>query len=368
MQAPKLLDQVRNLIRTKHYSRRTEKAYVGWVTRFILFHNKKHPLKMGADEIAEYLTHLAVNGRVAASTQNQALNAILFLYKDVLKTEVEAFGNRVIWAKKPKRLPEVFTQQEVNDVLSHIEGIYWLIAVLLYGSGLRVIECLRLRIKDIDFACKKLTVREGKGKKDRLTMLPEAAVAPLQEHLIQVKKLHEKDLQAGYGTVYMPNALARKYPNTNKEWGWQYVFPASKLSKDPRSDATQRHHLDESAVQKEVKKAIRKAKITKHAGCHTFRHSFATHLLQAGYDIRTVQALLGHEDVNTTMVYTHILEDSMMGVRSPVDFLGKDGKMRLNPLFDKLAPEIEERFRTVIKKRYHDDLQAAILSFINLHE
>jgi len=245
---PKLLERIRQVIRTKHYSRRTEDAYIGWVHRFIVFHNKRHPHEMGAAEITQFLTHLAVNGNVAASTQNQALNAILFLYREVLKIEVQDFGDQVIWAKKPKKLPEVFTPQEVNAVLRNLDGVYWLIGILMYGSGLRLIECLRLRVKDIDFASKKLTVREGKGMKDRLTMLPAAVVTSLQEHLTRVKEQHEHDLRAGYGTVHMPHALERKFPNANREWSWQYVFPASKLSKDPRSGVTQRHHLDESAV------------------------------------------------------------------------------------------------------------------------
>jgi len=245
---PKLLERVRQVIRTKHYSRRTEDAYIGWLQRFIVFHNKRHPQEMGAAEITQLLTHLAVNGNVAASTQNQALNAILFLYREVLKIDLEDFGEQVIWAKKPKNLPEVFTPQEVNAVLNNLDGVYWFAGILMYGSGLRLIECLRLRVKDIDFASKKLTVREGKGMKDRLTMLPAAAVTPLQEHLARVKEQHEQDLQAGYGTVHMPHALDRKFPNANREWGWQYIFPASKLSEDPRSGIAQRHHLDESAV------------------------------------------------------------------------------------------------------------------------
>ncbi len=365
---PKLLDQVRHVIRAKHYSRRTEEAYVGWVRRFVLFHNRRHPREMAAAEITKFITHLAVNGNVAASTQNQALNAILFLYRQVLKVDIEALGSDLIWAKKPKKLPEVFTSQQVGEVLGHLQGAYWLAAMLLYGSGLRLIECMRLRVKDIDFEQRKLAVREGKGKKDRITMLAAAVVGPLQEHLTAVKKQHEQDLQDGYGTVYLPHALARKYPNANRCWGWQYVFPASRLSEDPRAGTIQRHHFDESAVQKEVKKAIRKAKILKHASCHTLRHSFATHLLEAGYNIRTVQELLGHEDVSTTMIYTHVMRNNITGACSPADFLGKEGQMRLNSLFESLPAEIEQRFESLVNKRYHGDLQAAILSFINLHE
>ena len=298
---PKLLEQLRGKIRVKHYSRRTEEAYVSWVKRFILFHKKKHPKDMGEKEISEFLSHLAVNGDVAASTQNQAMCAIVFLYKQILKIEMGEF-QELVWAKRPAKLPEVFTADEVDRVINNLEGVFWLIGIILYGSGLRLIECLRLRVQDIDFATNKITVREGKGAKDRRVPLPESCIPALKEQLKKVKKQHQKDLEKGFGTVYMPYALAKKYPNANKEWGWQYVFPATRLSVDPRSGVKQRHHFDESSVQKAVKKAIRSAKIYKHAGCHTFRHSFATHLLEAGYDIRVVQELLGHEDVSTTMI------------------------------------------------------------------
>lgn len=247
---------------------------------------------MGEKEINEFLAHLVINNNVSASTQNQALCAIVFLYKHVLKRDVGELD--IIWSKKPKKLPEVFTHEEVRDVIANLSGNFWMMGILFYGSGLRLIECLRLRVKDIDFAGKKINVRSGKGDKDRITMLPEIVISALQKHLQEIKKQHEKDLKKGFGTVYLPYALAKKYPNANKEWIWQYTFPASKLSIDPRSGVKQRHHFDESAVQKAVKQAIRKAGIHKHASCHTFRHSFATHLLEAGYDIRTVQELLGH--------------------------------------------------------------------------
>ena len=317
---PKLLNQVRSAIRTKHYSLRTEEAYVQWIRRFILFHNKRHPQEMGDREINQFLTHLAVKARVASSTQNQALCAILFLYKQVLKKEIGQLED-VIWAKKPKRLPVVFTREEVKAVMPYLEGVKWLMAYLLYGSGLRLMECLRLRVQDIDFAYKQITVRDAKGNQDRVTMLPEIVFETLQKHLKEVKKQHEQALKAGFGTVYLPYALERKYPNASREWGWQYVFPASQLSIDPRSGIKQRHHLSEKVLQRAVKEAIRRAGITKNANCHTFRHSFATHLLEAGYDIRTVQELLGHKDVSTTMIYTHVLNKGGKGVRSPADFV-----------------------------------------------
>ena len=304
---PKLIDQVRTKIRVKHYSIRTEEAYVKWIKRYIGFHNKKHPIDMGEKEISEFLSDLAVAGNVAASTQNQAMCAIVFLYKHVLEREMGEFQD-LTWAKRPAKLPEVFTIDETDKIINNIEGVYKLIAILMYGAGLRLIECLRLRVKDIDFTYKKINVREGKGKKDRPTMLPETAIPLLQKQLEEVKTRHQKDLKGGFGTVYLPYALSKKYPHANREWGWQYIFPASRLSVDPRSGVKQRHHLDESSVQKTVRKAIRSVNISKHAGCHTFRHSFATHLLEAGYDIRTVQELLGHEDVKTTQIYTHVAQ------------------------------------------------------------
>jgi len=321
---------------------------------------------MGEKEINQFLTHLAVNEKVSASTQNQALCAIVFLYKHVLKEEVGDLGE-IIWAKKPQKLPEVFTHNEVQDVIAKLEGIYWILGTLMYGSGLRLIECMRLRVKDIEFASKKVIVRSGKGEKDRITMLPELVISALEEHLEQVKKVHKKDLKKGFGTVYLPYALAKKYSNANREWIWQYVFPASKLSIDPRTGVKQRHHLDESAVQKAVKQAIRKAGIIKQASCHTFRHSFATHLLEAGYDIRTVQELLGHEDINTTMIYTHVLNKGVLGVRSPADMLGKNNFLnRGNPLA-MLPPVLQKGFEDIVNNRYNGDLAAAISAFLDLH-
>jgi len=362
---PRLLDRVRAAIRTKHYSIRTEEAYIQWIKRFILFHNKRHPAEMDDKEIGEFLSHLAVKGNVAASTQNQALCAIVFLYKQVLKKEIGDL--ELVWAKKPQRLPEVFTPDEVDQVLNQWKDVFGLMGILMYGAGLRLIECLRLRVKDIDFTYKKITVREGKGAKDRVTMLPELSISPLQKHLEKVKEQHDKDLHEGFGTVYLPYALAKKYPNANKEWGWQYLFPASQLSIDPRSGVKQRHHFDESAVQKAVKQAIRAAGITKHASCHTFRHSFATHLLEAGYDIRTVQELLGHEDVNTTMIYTHVLNKGTIRVSSPADFLGKKGILLSGNPFAKISPTLVNQFAEIITSRYRGNLEAAITAFINLH-
>ena len=302
----KLLDQVRYVIRVKHFSIRTEESYVNWIRKFILFHNKRHPIEMGETDISQFLTYLAVKKRVAASTQNQALSAILFLYRDVLKKDI-GWLDDLERAKRPAKLPVVFTKREVNDILIRLEGTKWLMANLLYGSGLRLMECVRLRVKDLDFGYDQLVIRDGKGQKDRVTMLPLSLKEPLQRHLAKVKAIHEEDLRAGFGRVHLPFALNRKYPNAEREWGWQYVFPSSKRSKDPRTGIVRRHHIDESVLQRSVKVAIRAASITKHGSCHTFRHSFATHLLEEGYDIRTVQELLGHKDVSTTMIYTHVL-------------------------------------------------------------
>ena len=320
-QQPKLLDQVRSAIRIRHYSIRTEEAHVQWIKRFILFHNKRHPKDMGGPEINAFLSHLAVNGNVAASTQNQALCAILFLYKQVLDQDPGRLEG-VVRAKKPTRLPVVFTVEEVRAILMRLQGTGWLMASLLYGSGLRLMECVRLRVKDIDFQYRQLLVRDGKGQKDRVTMLPSRVIEPLKQHLARVRTIHEGDLGAGLGAVYLPFALEKKYPNAAKEWGWQYAFPASKLSVDPRSGKKRRHHIDETILQKAVKAAIRQAGIAKQGSCHSLRHSFATHLLQSGYDIRTVQELLGHSDVNITMVYTHVLNKGGRAVSSPLDELG----------------------------------------------
>jgi integron integrase len=319
-QPPKLLDRVRDKIRLKHYSIRTEQSYVQWVRRFILHHDKRHPAEMGAVEVEAFLTHLAVAGNVAASTQNQARSAILFLYKEVLGTALPWLDN-VEQAKKPKRLPVVLTPDEVRGLLAQLAGVHWLVAVLLYGAGLRLMEALRLRVQDVDFKRREILVREGKGFKDRVTMLPELAAKPLQLHLEAVKALHQKDLAEGYGAVFLPYALERKYPNAGKSWGWQYVFPAGNRSVDPRSGQTRRHHIDEQTIQRAVKQAVRNAGIVRPATPHTLRHSFATHLLQNGQDIRTVQELLGHEDVQTTMIYTHVLNKGGRGVTSPLDGL-----------------------------------------------
>jgi len=313
----KLLEQMRDVLQTQHYAIRTEKAYVDWARRFILFHQKRHPTEMGRAEIEAFLTHLAVERHVAASTQNQALSALLFLYKEVLRQEVESVD--AVRAQKPKRLPTVLIKPEALRVLNAVVGVPQVMAKLLYGSGVRGLECVRVRVKDVDFARHILLVRDGKGEKDRITMLPETLVVPLQEHLVRVKQLHTKDLAEGYGAVYLPYALERKYPNANREWSWQYVFPAKSRSVDPRTGAERRHHLDESSLQKAVRAAARLAGIVKHVTCHTFRHSFATHLLEAGYDIRTVQELLGHQDVKTTMIYTHVLNRGAKAVRSPLD-------------------------------------------------
>ena len=317
---PKLLDQVRDKIRLKHYSLRTEQAYIDWIRRFILFHHKRHPSDMGAAEVEAFLTHLAVAGQVAASTQNQAKSALLFLYREVLTVELPWLDN-VEQAKAPRRLPVVLTQAEVKGLLERMEGTYLLMARLLYGTGMRLMEVMRLRVKDVEFARREIIIREGKGFKDRVTMLPESLIEPLKAHLVKVKVLHQEDLRAGYGSVYMPFALERKYPSAAREWGWQYVFPSAKRSQDPRSGVTRRHHADEKGIQLAIKQAVRACGINKPATPHSLRHSFATHLLQSGYDIRTVQELLGHKDVQTTMIYTHVLNRGGRGVSSPLDGL-----------------------------------------------
>jgi integron integrase len=315
---PKLLDQVRAMLRGKHYSRRTEESYVHWITRYVRFHQTRHPRELGSAEISAFLTHLAVDLQVAAATQNQARSALLFLYRDVLGRPIDEVRD-VVAARTPRRLPTVLTKDEVRRVLTHLSGEYRLMAQLLYGSGLRLLECLRLRIKDLDFGQRQLIVRDGKGMHDRVTMLPDSLVAPLQDHLRLTRRIYNEDLERGHGAVYLPFALERKYPNANREWGWQYVFPANRLSTDPRSCMLRRHHRDERGLQAAVKAAVQAAGLTKPASCHTFRHSFATHLLENGYDIRTVQELLGHKDVRTTMIYTHVLNRGGRGVRSPLD-------------------------------------------------
>jgi integron integrase len=316
----KLLEQARDLIRLKHYSIRTEQAYLGWVRQYIIFHKKRHPSEMGSAEVSQFLTHLAVKRKVAASTQNQALSALLFLYSQVLQQPFDWLED-VQRAKKPSKLPVVFTKKEACAVLRHLDGSKWLMASLLYGSGLRLMECLRLRVKDVDFGYVQIVVRDGKGQKDRVTVLPEALKEPLRRHLEKVKALHQKDLQEGFGEVYLPSALEKKYPKASRDWGWQYVFPSTKRSIDPRSGVIRRHHIDETVLQTAVKEAIQATEIAKPGSPHTFRHSFATHLLEAGYDIRTVQELLGHKDVSTTMIYTHVMNKGGKGVRSPLDLL-----------------------------------------------
>jgi integron integrase len=317
----RLLDQVRETTRRLHYSIRTEDAYVLWIRRFILFHGKRHPLEMGEPEVVEFLTHLAVHEDVAASTQNQALAALLFLYKVVLDRPLEWVNDQVVRARKPERLPVVFSREEAKAVLDHLSGEAWLAASLLYGSGLRLLECLRLRVKDVDFERHHILVRDGKGQKDRATILPASLVEPLRRQVEHVRAVHRKDLGEGFGRVYLPHALSEKYPEADRQLGWQYLFPARRRGEDPRSGTVRRHHLAESALQKAVKRAVAAAGIVKNASCHTFRHSFATHLLEAGADIRTVQELLGHNDVRTTMIYTHVLNTGPLGVRSPLDRL-----------------------------------------------
>ena len=319
-EAPRLLEQVREAIRVRHYSLRTEQTYVGWIKRFILFHGKRHPRDMGGQEVQQFLSHLAVAGHVAASTQSQALSAVLFLYQQVLKQDI-GWLDDVVRAKQPHRVPVVLTQDEVKAVLAHLSGTTWIMATLLYGAGLRLLECLRLRVKDVDFTYNQIVVRDGKGRKDRVTMLPQQVKAPLQRHLHDVQQLHAQDVQAGAGHVYLPYALERKYPNASREWIWQYVFPAARPSRDPRTGIIRRHHVHKLVLQRAVHAAVRKANIPKPASGHTLRHSFATHLLEAGYDIRTVQELLGHKDVSTTMIYTHVLNRGGRGVKSPADLL-----------------------------------------------
>ena len=321
LQPPRLLEQMRAVIRARHYGLRTEEAYLGWVKRFILFHGKRHPRDMGAQEVQQFLSHLAVEGYVAASTQSQALSAILFLYQQVLKHDI-GWLHDVVRAKQPQRLPVILTRDEVAAVLRHLSGTPWIMATLLYGAGLRLMECIRLRVKDIDLAYNQIVVRDGKGQKDRVTMLPQHVKAALQQHLLDVQHLHTQDLDTGGGGVYLPYALERKYPNANHEWVWQYVFPAAQISRDPRTDIVRRHHIHKLVLQRAVYAAVRKASIAKPASCHSLRHAFATHLLEAGYDIRTVQELLGHRDVSTTMIYTHVLNRGGRGVKSPADLLG----------------------------------------------
>jgi len=319
---PKLLDRVRDAIRFKHYSLRTEQAYADWIKRFILFHGKRHPEAMGAEEVRTFLSDLAVNQNVAASTQNQALSALLFLYREVLKQDLPWIDN-IERAKRPAKVPVVLTPEEARATISKLHGTSRLMAQLLYGCGLRVMECVRLRVKDVDFGYLQITVRDAKGGRDRITMLPVCLVQPLRRQIEKRRLMHEEDLAAGHGKVYLPGAFAKKNPGAARELGWQYLFASRNRSSDPReksgSTKESRHHIAETLLQRAVKTAVRDAGINKPASCHTFRHSFATHLLENGYDIRTVQELLGHKDVSTTMIYTHVLNKPGIGVKSPLD-------------------------------------------------
>jgi integron integrase len=315
---PRLLDQVRSQLRLRHYSYRTEQQYVAWIKRFILFHGKRHPASMGAPELESFLSYLAVERKVAAATQSQALSAVLFLYKRVLGVDLPWLEN-VVRAKKPVRLPVVLTPEEVRAVLGQLDGVYRLVASLLYGSGLRLMEAMRLRVKDLNFEYGQVTVRGGKGDKDRVTVLPQGLIPALQAHLAAVQERHRIAVRDGYGGVELPYALARKYPGADREWAWQYAFPAPHPSIYPRSKIRRRHHLNEEAVQRRVRIAMRAAGIVKPASSHTFRHCFATHLLERGSDIRTVQELLGHKDVTTTQIYTHVMRKGASAVRSPLD-------------------------------------------------
>lgn len=320
---PKILDEVRQYLRLHHYSIHTERSYVDWIVRFIRFHRmrSREDLLPGEPKIEAFLTHLAVESNVATATQNQAMNALVFLYKRVLRQAMEAPINAVR-ADKKAHVPVVMTREEVASVISLLVGTPQLVVKLLYGSGLRIMEAVRLRVQDIDFQMKQLTVRAGKGGKDRITTFPGTVTPLLQSHLARTKTLHQQDLARGAGEVFLPHALARKYPQAGKEWGWQYVFPARDLSTDPRGGALRRHHVDPSVINKAIKAAVRRVGLTKRISAHTFRHSFATHLLQRGTDIRTIQALLGHGDLATTMIYTHILQQGGHGVPSPLDDLG----------------------------------------------
>ena len=314
----RLLDQVRAAIRLRHYSRRTEKAYAGWIRRFILFHEKRHPAEMGKAEVTRFLSHLAVEAKVSASPQNQALSALLFLYGEVLNQEL-GWLDEIVRANRPARLPVVLSREEVRALLRSLSGVEALMASLLYGAGLRLLECCRLRVKDVEFSRGEILVRDGKGARDRVTLLPAGVAAPLAAHLGRVQVQHEGDLRAGLGSVELPLALERKYPRAAFEWGWQWVFPATRHYTDPVSGRRRRHHLHESVLQKAVREAALRARIARPASCHALRHSFATHLLENGYDIRTIQELLGHKDVSTTMIYTHVLNRGGRGVRSPLD-------------------------------------------------
>jgi integron integrase len=314
----KLIQLVRENIRIRHYSLRTEESYVHWIQKFLRFHSFRNPIQLQESDLSKFLSHLATHQKTAASTQNQATSALLFLYRNVLQQDLEWIHN-IQRAKTNFKIPTVFSREEVRNILKQLDGTTWIMASLLYGSGLRLMECLRLRIKDIDFSCKQIVVRDGKGARDRVTLLPESLITPLKNHLQRVKSLHNFDLNEGFGKVHLPFALKRKYPNAHSELAWQYVFPSSKRSLDPAANQIRRHHVDESVLQRAIHKAIRICGITKPGSCHTLRHSFATHLLESGCDIRTIQELLGHKDVSTTMIYTHVIKKGGSGIKSPVD-------------------------------------------------
>ncbi|UCE87979.1 MAG: integron integrase [Deltaproteobacteria bacterium] len=333
-----MLDRVRAELRVRHRSPRTEQSYVQWIRRFILFHGKRHPASMGAEEICAFLNHLAVERSVSAATQNQALNALAFLYRHVLDREPPALA-ALVRARKPRRLPVVLTPDEVRRVLAELEGGPWLIAALLYGSGLRLFEALRLRVKDLDFGRREIVVRQGKGRRDRATPLAEACVEPLRSQLARVRALHRRDLDAGFGAVPLPDALARKYRGAERDWGWQFVFPASRRFRDGSRALEWRPHLHPSAAQRAVRRAVRRAGLAKPASGHTLRHSFATHLLERGVDIRTVQELLGHRNVATTMIYTHVLNLGARGVRSPLDLAARPDRETGAPVKTPPAPK-----------------------------
>ena len=320
--SPRLMDEMREALRTRHYSPRTEKAYCAWVKRYIHFHKLRHPAEMTEPEINAFLTHLAMEEGLSSSTQNQALAAILFLYRHVIFYELGDLGD-IARARKSKHLPVVLTREEVRALLAEMEGETWLMAALMYGTGLRLTECLALRVQDVDFGSNEVVVRNGKGAKDRVTMLPESLAVPLKDQMRRANVVHRKDLALGWGRVALPDALERKYPNAPSEWRWQWVFPQQNRWRDAATGKQGRHHVHESVVQRAVKDAVFRSRIAKHAGCHTLRHSFATHLLESGYDIRTIQELLGHKNVSTTMIYTHVLNKGGAGVRSPLDGLDR---------------------------------------------
>jgi integron integrase len=311
-------DKIRETARLRHLSLRTEQSYLQWIRRFWLFHQKQNLTTIGVPEIRHFLSYLATEQHVSASTQNQALCAILFLYRDVLKLNLPLIDG-IERARTKRKLPVVLTKDEVKKILHHLTGTQKLLASLLYGSGMRVSECLRLRVKDVDLNLGQIVVRDGKGEKDRITLLPKSIIPQLKLHLLTTKAIHQQDLAEGYGEVYLPYALERKYPNATRQWPWQYIFAAAQRSIDPRSGKTRRHHISQESIQRAIKIAVTKAQIEKHAGCHTFRHSFATHLLEAGYDIRTIQELMGHKNVNTTQIYTHVLNQRNFKITSPLD-------------------------------------------------